>query len=923
MSLDHRLVHKINTGHCFAFIGSGPSTEVGYPTWKKLAEDTYTQLQMRGLVLDTDSYNTYLQNKHYPELFRLAERDAGGRDNLIGIISTLMNIPEGQKRGIYDFLVKWPFACYLTTNYDDELHRRLANNGHHYTVMQNTIDDFSTLRHDSSRKIIKLHGDLQHPDQLVLTSRDYQKFTSHDSGKYFRDKLRAIFETFDVVIIGYSLSDCDLALILETAQQSASPMHPVFMFLANVTLAQEKEYFEKYNIVINSYDLVEGRHNQLTRLLALIDKFISPRNQNPNSLAERPSADESAVAIALLIFRRLQNLQINNTTAPAEYLGPLILSALVDMPQMGKSLDQILSREPLDIIAKDNPEVIREAAQMALLVLEKEGLVIHKNGLYSSTTIGLARFTEIVKLREIEEDQAYGQFAIRLKSLIPELTPNDEQQLMEKLKNTIVAVFRSRGLKLASGIFAGQSISPDDLSDIFRAVSDVASSIENFDLRASFIEAARDLIVQPTPEQKKYLASLSQGYFLYHITGLDPLCTKVRRELFHRTVWFIDSSVLLPLLAEGCHNHAYAFDLFERLRALNAIVYTTEMLADEVWQHLRWAISFVQSHQITSLEFMLAATVNGSYKQNLFLDGFVNLASEGRIVDFEEYLELICPNGCSSEIIKEKITTIGIRITRLSELSGFNQVDFGDLNEIAENVKNERLSRDTYRSELQVNAEAEVFKIIQGLRNKQYQLPDLLDFTRCYFVSQSHILNAISETETVTTWTQEALYRYLTALPGEKTDPDLLQQCMINTYYSSGISFIDETRYLKYFGPAIDIARIKYEEEKEKYVETMEKIHVRDIDDAFTKTPDLEKPYFVIQMAWQEAEKHERKAEEANRRASEAKLELQKLKAVKEITLKIKKERRELHEAQYLKNLSDPKRQKQLRRRAKRRRKKK
>ena len=37
--LNPRLVEKLNTGRCFALIGSGPSCEVGYPSWHELAKD--------------------------------------------------------------------------------------------------------------------------------------------------------------------------------------------------------------------------------------------------------------------------------------------------------------------------------------------------------------------------------------------------------------------------------------------------------------------------------------------------------------------------------------------------------------------------------------------------------------------------------------------------------------------------------------------------------------------------------------------------------------------------------------------------------------------------------------------------------------------------------------------------------------------
>jgi len=80
---DPRLIEAINTGRCFALVGSGPSCELGYPSWGKLAKDTYDQLCSLGKVQDHVSYNKLLADRKFPELFRQAEIDAGGRVELV------------------------------------------------------------------------------------------------------------------------------------------------------------------------------------------------------------------------------------------------------------------------------------------------------------------------------------------------------------------------------------------------------------------------------------------------------------------------------------------------------------------------------------------------------------------------------------------------------------------------------------------------------------------------------------------------------------------------------------------------------------------------------------------------------------------------------------------------------------------------
>jgi hypothetical protein len=79
----------------------------------------------------------------------------------------------------------------LTTNYDNELFDRLKKGKHFFQQLQNGLVDFQQLRDSVSNVILKLHGDLDHPRELVLTSRDYDRVSIAEP--YFRTRLRAIY----------------------------------------------------------------------------------------------------------------------------------------------------------------------------------------------------------------------------------------------------------------------------------------------------------------------------------------------------------------------------------------------------------------------------------------------------------------------------------------------------------------------------------------------------------------------------------------------------------------------------------------------------------------------------------------------------------------------------------------------------------
>jgi hypothetical protein len=116
---DKRLIRTINSGRCFALIGLGSSCEVGYRSWSKLAEETFKSLEVASYKID-ESYERYLSRNKYPELFRQAEIDIGNRISLLTLVKKLLYPDTEKPSPIYDFMIRWPFACY-PTNFDDEI----------------------------------------------------------------------------------------------------------------------------------------------------------------------------------------------------------------------------------------------------------------------------------------------------------------------------------------------------------------------------------------------------------------------------------------------------------------------------------------------------------------------------------------------------------------------------------------------------------------------------------------------------------------------------------------------------------------------------------------------------------------------------------------------------------------------------------
>lgn len=916
---DKQLLRKINSGHCLILVGSGPSCEVGYPSWPKLAEQAYHQLRDRGTVLNTTTCTMHLRNQEYPELFRQLERDLyEDRAALINILKPLLTLQTRHRGAIYELIAKWPFASYLTTNYDDELARYLVPFGAHFKVIRNRPRDFRLWRADTSHLIQKLHSDLDHPDELVLTSQDYTRITSDASGQYFRDRLKAIFSMFDVLVIGHSLTDPDIKFILTLAKDLSDPAHPIYFITADTTDVNESELSERYNIEVITYANRDGTHSRLLWLLRHADLFIAPRTRGytPPIPPIRPS-DEAHAAMALSLYRRLQGIE------PTEYLTPLLLFALDQHPSEHCHLAHITSLPALHALTTDW-DPYEDAIHRALNELERQHLVTTTDDGIKITTAGTEKVADFYATRDSEKDQAYGQFETSLRAGYEDITLPQVKECRSLAERVIVNTFAARSSMIANKVYAGQPAHANELSDVFGYASDQAGLLDSADLRAAFIEGIYEFLVEPSRAQTDYLASVSQGYFLYHLLGLDPKCGDVRRDIFRKTLWVCDSSIILPLVAIGCHNHDYAVDLFNKLANQDALLCITPNLLKEAWDHFEWALHFARTNRADSLTFLRAGLVRGSFKQNLFLDGYIRLSADGDVGTFTDYLKLVLPSGALDRTsFEDNITRHHVRVLWLPELSGFAETDYEDIANTRDQVQQTRMTEGTYRSTLQVESEAEILVLLRNLKAGKYTIEDLTNVDHSYFISQSGVLDRVQGDQTLTTWSPEAVYRYLSALPTAHVNPELLQQCMLHEYFYAGVSFIDRDRYRRFFGPSINAAKASYETEKARYVADIEGQSPTKLDAAFERTPDLEKPFFTAQMGWRYARDARRREELALRRANEAEERLKILESEKDRAWKTRSSRTEEQADARSRNLQDAKHVRKRRRQEKKRKKKK
>jgi hypothetical protein len=914
MSLPRQLLSYINSGKCFALIGSGLSSAMNYPSWWQMATDAAALLPAADA--EQKVLTKLIEQKDYPEVFQRVAHRLGGVPALLDTF-TLAFTPKTDPGEAYQHVCRWPFRCYLTTNYDDEIDKHLKSLKHHFTTLNNSQADLAQISGDSQRRIVKLHGDLTTPDDIVLTTSQYKLFETGGARQYFRNKLISIFQMVPVVVIGHSMTDRDLQLILQLAKESVAPDMPIYMLVADAAEAEVEKLHREFNIRILSYPNPKGaNHKNLIQLLRQINRFVVPRTADTKRLLDPPDAREAEVAVSLYVHSSL------NFGADAHLIQrtiqPQLLSIAVTSPEPidATHVASLLKPDSLSELPSIGDEVGK-----AIAALRDKGMIAASGPQLTATKAGADALAEIRSKRKAEEDQFFGAIAARLQ---PHGKSSQVTTLVEGFKGALVSVFRKRGLAAAELLFRENPFEPADMPELFESVFPPATAVEDFTLRAEYCEAVMDVLTKPNDDQKAYLANLAQGFFAYHMFGIDPDGREVRRRLVQGTAWILDSNVVMPLVAKHSVQWSFVDGLLHRMLGLGIKPATTPQLVSEVDRALGWMQRHLNGVPDGEERAALLHLIGQpGYSENPFVDGFISGHASGAWRSWTEFLDAI---GYVDGVgLRKAIEQHGIEILNPAAILTAEEIPERDA--LADTITKERQRVGTLRGDLQVNAEAEALQLIRAVRRCGFRGD--AEATRAFFVGTSRLLDVLyARTDGLLTWFPETLFKHLSYVDAAAIDADAVFHAITTSYYSVGISIIEEDAYRQYFKPAITEANATLKREVGAYakaVTTSVGAEQRERDSIlarFGSLSDLEKPQFVAQLGWITARRTEARLQLAVKARVEAderrKTEVE---AVKQEYERKRKET-ERHEAGRRRNLADPKHQRKRRNQAKKRRRK-
>jgi hypothetical protein len=271
------LVRYLKQSRCVVFVGAGLSVGAKLPLWRDLLLEVIEQLVSS--MPDGDTHQaelkTLVAQGKLLEVADFCKEQLGAAyhqfltDRLRGDNGA---VPETHKE-----LMHLPFSAWVTTNYDKLLERAYSDvkKGFPKTLTHKDTDTLGRLLFDTGPFILKAHGDIDRPETVVLTSRDYSEIIHANPA--FNEIFTGLLLTKALLFVGYSLSDPDFRLLMDRQLTHFRGFVPErFALMTGLGPVERDVLWRTARIQVIPYTNDSGTHVEVLEFLKALRTAVEP-----------------------------------------------------------------------------------------------------------------------------------------------------------------------------------------------------------------------------------------------------------------------------------------------------------------------------------------------------------------------------------------------------------------------------------------------------------------------------------------------------------------------------------------------------------------------------------------------------------------------------------------------------------------------
>lgn len=165
------------------------------------------------------------------------------------------------------------FDTICTTNFDFLIEQTLNEKNIPFSTI--VSEDRLPISTHEKTKLVKIHGDFNHPDRMIITEKDYDNFI--DKNKILATYISNLFITKTLLLVGYSLEDNDIRSLWQIIGSRLGNLQtPAYVVLVDASPI-EISRFERRNIKVinihgNKSDYPEILSEFFSEIKELIDE---------------------------------------------------------------------------------------------------------------------------------------------------------------------------------------------------------------------------------------------------------------------------------------------------------------------------------------------------------------------------------------------------------------------------------------------------------------------------------------------------------------------------------------------------------------------------------------------------------------------------------------------------------------------------
>ncbi|MGL5867976.1 SIR2 family NAD-dependent protein deacylase [Clostridium chrysemydis] len=230
------LAQNIKNGKVILFVGAGVSASLSLPTWNQLMDHLSKELD-----IEPEIFKLYGDNLSLAEYYCLEKGTIGPLRSWMDREWHVDDCVLRESR-IHELICKLNFPIIYTTNYDRSLESSFRVFGCPFEKIIG-VEDLYNISNEKAQ-IIKLHGDFDSDESIVLTESSYFERMNFESPLDL--KLRSDILGKSILFIGYSLSDINIKYLifklnkLWAGSNNKSKRPKSFIFLTSPNPIQER-----------------------------------------------------------------------------------------------------------------------------------------------------------------------------------------------------------------------------------------------------------------------------------------------------------------------------------------------------------------------------------------------------------------------------------------------------------------------------------------------------------------------------------------------------------------------------------------------------------------------------------------------------------------------------------------------------------